>query len=65
MTTHSSILARKSPWTEETGGSLEEPHVVHGVPKSLTDVPEHIAHTPAPGSRTGLGTLEHSTVFLV
>ena len=32
MATHSSILAWRIPWTEESGGL----HVVHGVTKSRT-----------------------------
>ena len=32
MTTHSSILAYRIPWTEESGGL----HIVHGVAKSRT-----------------------------
>ena len=32
MATHSSILAWRIPWTEETGGL----HTVHGVAKSQT-----------------------------
>ena len=32
MATHSSILARRIPWTEEPGGL----HTVHGVAKSQT-----------------------------
>ena len=34
MATHSSILAWRIPWTEEPGGL----HVVHGVPKSHTQL---------------------------
>ena len=42
MATHSSILAWRSPWTEEPGGL----HTVHGVTKEL-DVTEPIkTHKP-------------------
>ena len=40
--THSSILAWKIPWTEETGGAT-----VHGVAKSRTQLSTHLhACTP-------------------
>ena len=36
-TTHSSTLAWRNPWTEESGrGSKELDHGVHGVPKTRT-----------------------------
>ena len=40
MATHSSILAWRSPWTEEPGGLL----TVHGVTKEL-DMTERLTHT--------------------
>ena len=36
MTTHSSILAWRIPWTEEPGGAI-----VHGVTKSQVRLKEH------------------------
>ena len=40
MTTHSSILARRTPWTEEPGG-----YIVHGVTKGQTRIKQLSAHT--------------------
>ena len=41
MVTHSSILARKIPWTVESGGL----HTVHGVVKSWTGPSMHASTT--------------------
>ena len=41
MATHSSILARRVPWTEEPG----ELHTVHGVSKSQTRLRQLSIHT--------------------
>ena len=40
MATHSSILAYRSPWTEEPGGL----HTVHGLSKSWTRLSELHIH---------------------
>ena len=55
MTTYSSILAWKIPWTEEPGGL----HTVHGVTKSQTPLSTRArahAHTHTPLGLPGLIT---------